>query len=282
MTQRTTTLGYDEALATAEWLSERISVKPEVAMILGSGLGGIADDLTDATAFDYADIPNFPTSTVVGHAGQLVFGRLGDRPVVAMRGRFHYYEGWDLDQVTFPVRVFSLLGCTSLAVTNSAGGVNPDFSPGDLMLIRDHINFTGVNPLRGANDARFGTRFPDMTEAYDFELRRRVIETARELEIPLHIGVYIGVQGPSYETPAEIGMMRRMGADAVGMSTVPEVIVANHLGLRVLGMSCITNLAAGYSSQELTHDEVTENAAIARAAFTKLLVHSIAVIDGDE
>lgn len=279
MTNRTSTLGYEEAVATAAWLSERIENTPEVAMILGSGLGGIAEDLEGATSFAYETIPNFPTSTVPGHAGELVFGRLGGRNVVAMRGRFHYYEGWDVDQVTFPVRVFKLLGCTTLAVTNSAGGVNPDFAPGDLMLIRDHINLTGVNPLRGANDDRFGTRFPDMTSAYDFELRRRVLDTANELGINLHIGVYVGVQGPSYETPAEIGMMRRMGADAVGMSTVPEVIVANHLGLRIIGMSCITNLAAGYSDEELTHDEVTENAAIARNSFTALLVNSIAALD---
>ncbi len=264
-------LGYDEVLETTQWLQERIEGPVEMGLILGSGLGALANDFEESQAFDYKDIPHFPVSTVEGHAGRLVFGTCQGRKVVAMQGRFHFYEGWTLDKVTFPVRIFKLLGCSYMIVTNSSGGINIDWTPGDLMLIKDHINLTGANPLVGHNDDRFGPRFPDMSDAYRINLRRHAMRTARKLNIRLRTGVYAGVLGPSYETPHEIKMMRRMGADAVGMSTVPEVIVANHMGINVLGISCITNMAAGVSAQPLTHDEVTENAEKARESFTSLL-----------
>lgn len=264
-------LGYDQIQETAAWLLGRIGEAPQVGLILGSGLGSLADEFEAAEAFDYAEIPHFPTSTVKGHAGRLVFGEFSGKRAVAMQGRFHFYEGWRLDQVTFPVRVFAELGCELLAVTNSSGGINADWSPGDLMLIRDHLNLTGNNPLVGPNDERLGVRFPDMSDPYDLGLRRHIMKLARELGVKLRTGIYVGVLGPSYETPAEIKMMRRLGGDAVGMSTVPEVIVANHAGMRVIGLSCITNMASGVTEQPLTHAEVTETAALARERFSHLL-----------
>ena len=251
----------------------------EVALILGSGLGSLADTFEEPVAIPYAEIPHFPLSTVEGHKGQLVFGQFGGKRAVAMQGRFHFYEGWELEQVTFPVRVFSKLGCGVLVVTNSSGGINVDWSAGDLMLIRDHINLTGVNPLRGENEARFGVRFPDMSDAYDLTYRRQIMRLARELGIELRTGIYAGVQGPSYETPAEVTMLRRLGGDAVGMSTVPEVIVANHCGMRVIGISCITNMAAGVSDHRLTHEEVTETAAATRERFSTLLWEIVTRLD---
>lgn len=275
------TLGYEEAQQTAKWLEERLDAPVEMGLILGSGLGSLADSFEDATTFDYKDIPNFPVSTVEGHAGRLVVGTFKGRRVVAMQGRFHFYEGWGLDNVTFPVRVFKMLGCTHMIVTNSSGGINVDWTPGDLMLITDHINLTGTNPLMGQNDDRFGPRFPDMSDSYNLELRRHTIRIARQLNIRLRTGVYAGVLGPSYETPHEIKMMRRMGADAVGMSTVPEVIVANHMSMKVIGISCITNMAAGVSAQPLTHEEVTENAHKAHSRFATLLGAVVSTIPAD-
>ena len=272
MSQSRRRLGYEQSEETSTWLKARLGPEPiELAMILGSGLGTLADGFEGIERIDYAEIPNFPLSTVEGHAGRLVVGRYQGKRAVAMQGRFHFYEGWSLEEVTFPVRVFKLLGCAHLVVTNSSGGINVDWTPGDLMLITDHINLTGANPLVGHNDERFGPRFPDMSDAYSLELRRHAIRTSRRIGLKLRTGVYAGVLGPSYETPHEIKMMRRMGADAVGMSTVPEVIVANHMGIKVLGISCITNMAAGVSAHPLTHDEVTENAARARARFGTLL-----------
>ena len=267
-------LGYDQITETAAWLAERAAA-PNLAIVLGSGLGPLADDLEGATSFPYDAIPHFPTSTVAGHEGRLVFGRAGGRAIVAMQGRFHAYEGWRLDQVVFPMRVFRRMGCRALFVTNSAGGINADFAPGDLMLIRDHVNLTGRSPLAGPNDPRIGPRFPDMSRPYDIELWREALKRARAIGEPLRTGVYCGVLGPSYETPAEIRMMRTFGCDAVGMSTVPEVIAANHCGMRVLGVSCITNYAAGVSDDPLTHAEVTETAAGARARFSALLLDLI-------
>lgn len=264
-------LGYDQIEETAAWLDERLEQKPQIALILGSGLGALADEFEDAQRFEYETIPHFPTSTVKGHAGRLVFGKIEGKYAVAMQGRFHAYEGWGLDQVTFPVRVFARLGCKALFVTNSAGGINGDFGDGDLMLISDHINLTGRNPLVGENDERLGPRFPDMSDAYDIELRRFALRTAREMGIHLKTGIYAGVLGPSYETPAEVSMLRRMGADAVGMSTVPEVIVAKHEGLQVMGISCITNMAAGVNDQHLDHKDVTAVAARVRGHFIKVL-----------
>ncbi|MFD6430710.1 purine nucleoside phosphorylase I, inosine and guanosine-specific, partial [Bacillus velezensis] len=219
----------------------------------------------------YETIPDFPVSTVEGHAGQLVMGTLEGVQVIAMQGRFHYYEGYSMDQVTFPVRVMKALGVESLVVTNAAGGINTEFRAGDLMIITDHINFTGTNPLIGPNEAEFGPRFPDMSEAYDKELSSLAEKTADELGIPVQKGVYTAVTGPSYETPAEVRFLRTMGSDAVGMSTVPEVIVANHAGMRVLGISCISNAAAGILDQPLSHEEVMEMTEKVKGGFLKLV-----------
>lgn len=248
---------YESAKQSAEYIQSKLKVTPEIGLILGSGLGILADEIEDAVAIPYSEIPNFPVSTVHGHAGQLVIGQLSGKTVIAMQGRFHHYEGYTMDKVTFPVRVMKLLGVEKLIVTNAAGGVNKDFTPGDLMLITDHINFMS-NPLIGANDERFGPRFPDMSTAYDKEFQQMARTVAADLNIAIQEGVYLGLTGPTYETPAEIRMARTLGADAVGMSTVPEVIVANHSSMRVLGISCITNMAAGILDQPLNHEEVIE------------------------
>lgn len=243
--------------ATA-FLQEKYPNKPKVGLILGSGLGILADEIQQSVKIPYDTIPDFPVSTVEGHAGQLVFGHLNGVEVVAMQGRFHFYEGYSLEKVTFPVRVMKQLGVESLVVTNAAGGINEHFEPGDLMLITDHINNMGTNPLIGQNDANLGPRFPDMSEAYSRALREQAKKIAEELQIPIKEGVYVGNTGPSYETPQEVKMLRILGGDAVGMSTVPEVIVARHAGLHVLGISCISNMAAGILDQPLSHDEVIE------------------------
>ncbi|WP_163654245.1 purine-nucleoside phosphorylase [Listeria sp. PSOL-1] len=232
--------------------------KPKIGLILGSGLGVLADEMVGSTKIAYEEIPHFPVSTVEGHAGQFVFGTIEQKEVVAMQGRFHYYEGYSMEEVTFPVRVMKALGVEILLVTNAAGGVNELFHAGDLMLIADHINFTGTNPLIGPNESYFGPRFPDMSEAYSLRLREKARKIALSLDIPTREGVYAGFSGPTYETPAEIRMIRTLGADAVGMSTVAEVIVARHAGIEVLGISCITNMAAGILDQPLSHEEVIE------------------------
>lgn len=262
---------YERCQSTVSFLRERIDATPVLAMVLGSGLGALADEIEGATRIPYHEIPGFPVSAVEGHAGELVFGELCGKPVVVMSGRSHYYEGWEATEVTFPIRVFAALGIERLLVTNSAGGINREFAPGDLMLITDHINMTGYNPLRGGNDERFGPRFPDMSTAYSPAMRQTIIEAARELNMSIRSGIYAGVAGPSYETPAEIRMLGILGGDAVGMSTVPEVIVANHMGMQVGGISCITNLAAGISKTALNHEEVKEVAALAREAFSALV-----------
>ncbi len=261
---------YDDIQETVEWLEDRVEKTPDLAMILGSGLGAMADEIEDPQTFPYEEIPHFPVSGVEGHAGELVFGKLEGTEVVVMSGRVHYYEGWELHEVTFPVRTFGELGTEHLMVTNSAGGANPDFSPGDLMLITDHINMTGANPLHGDNESRLGPRFPDMSDAYAETLREVAIGAADELDIDLQEGVYTGVAGPSYETPAEIDMIQTIGGDAVGMSTVPEVIAANHMGMNVMGISCITNMAAGLQ-ESLDHDEVKEVASRVRSKFASLV-----------
>ena len=258
----------------AQFLQDRIKKSPEIGLVLGSGLGGLADDIEEAVKIPYSEIPFFPVSTVEGHKGQFVIGALNGKTVAAMQGRFHYYEGYSLEQVTFPIRVMKVLGVQSLVVANAAGGINESFRPGDLMLITDHINNMGQNPLIGENIPEFGVRFPDMTEAYDKKLLAVARKTAEELGISIKEGVYVANTGPSYETPAEIRMLRTIGADAVGMSTVPEVIVANHAGLRVLGISCITNMAAGILDQPLSHEEVMQTTQMARADFL-MLVKSI-------
>lgn len=269
---------YDRAQQSANWLLDKAREKPAVALILGSGLGDLADTLSDRVSIPYAEIPNFPVSNVEGHAGNLVFGTLADKYVCIMQGRVHYYEGWSPDEVTFPVRVFGLMGIDKLLITNSAGGINGDFQPGDLMLITDHLNLMGYNPLRGDNDERFGPRFPDMSDAYNSEMRRTIITAAREMNIPLKSGVYAGMAGPSYEAPAEIRMLAALGGDAVGMSTVPETIVANHMGLQVGGISCISNLAAGISDRKLSHAEVKATANLVRETFAALINKTVELL----
>ena len=257
---------YESAKQSAQYIQSKITATPEIGLILGSGLGILADEIENAVAIPYSEIPNFPVSTVHGHAGQLVIGQLSGKTVIAMQGRFHHYEGYSMDKVTFPVRVMKLLGVEKLIVTNAAGGVNKDFTPGDLMLITDHINFMS-NPLIGANDERFGPRFPDMSTAYDKEFQQLARKVAADLNIEIQEGVYLGLTGPTYETPAEIRMVRTLGGDAVGMSTVPEVIVANHSSMRVLGISCITNMAAGILDQPLNHEEVIETTEKVKSTF---------------
>lgn len=259
-------------LEAVNYLEDQIPFKPEIGMILGSGLGVLAEEVEEPTTIKYDKIPNFPSSTVVGHAGQLVVGMLEGKKVVIMQGRFHFYEGYDMSEITLPVRVMKELGIEKMIVTNACGGVNENYNVGDLMFINDHINFMGTNPLIGKNNDEFGPRFPDMTNAYDPELIELGERVAADLGISsTRKGVYIGCTGPSYETPAEIKAFRRWGADAVGMSTVPEVIVANHMGLRVLGISCITNMAAGVLPQPLDHSEVMETAEKTKPIFIKLV-----------
>ncbi|MBG9915678.1 purine nucleoside phosphorylase [Bacillus sonorensis] len=265
----------------ARYIKSKAKHKPSIGLILGSGLGVLADEIEEAVKIKYEEIPDFPVSTVEGHAGQLVIGTLGNIQVVAMQGRFHFYEGYSLDKVTFPVRVMKELGVDTLIVTNAAGGVNESFRPGDLMIISDHINYLGTNPLIGPNDAALGVRFPDMSAAYDKDLRRLAKQTAEELNISVQEGVYTAVSGPSYETPAEVRFLRTIGSDAVGMSTVPEVIVARHSGLRVLGVSCISNAAAGILDQPLSHDEVMEVTEKVKADFLRLIKTVVAKI-GDK
>lgn len=243
----------DKIKQTRDFLQEKGMKSPEFGLILGSGLGELAEEVENAIVLDYAEIPNWGRSTVVGHAGKLVYGDLAGRKVLALQGRFHYYEGNPLEVVTFPIRVMKALGCQGVLVTNAAGGIG--FGPGTLMAISDHINLTGQNPLIGANLDDFGPRFPDMSNAYSKDYRQTAHQVAQKLGIKLDEGVYIGVTGPSYETPAEIRAFKTMGADAVGMSTVPEVIVAAHSDLKVLGISAITNHAAGFQD-ELNHEEV--------------------------
>ena len=245
--------------------------RPEIAITLGSGLGDLAERLDAPLTIPYKEIPHFPVSTVSGHKGQFVCGKLGGKEALCMQGRFHYYEGYDLKQVTMPVRVMKLLGIDSLLVTNAAGGINTGFHAGTLMLIEDHLNLTGENPLIGENLDAFGDRFFDMTVAYDKEYRTLAKATAEELNIPLATGVYVWLTGPNFETPAEIRYLRTIGADAVGMSTVPEVLVARHSGIRVLGISCITNLAAGMTDNTLSHEEVKETADRVQNEFIRLV-----------
>jgi purine-nucleoside phosphorylase len=244
---------------------------PDVGIVLGSGLGDFTSSLRESVTISYGDIPHWPASAVVGHAGNLVIGSLGGKRVAALSGRAHVYEGHAMHVATFPTRVLGVLGVKQLILTNAAGGINFNFKPGTLMAIDDHINLMGTNPLVGANDDRFGPRFPDMTEAYSRRLRQIADSAAKATGVPVAHGVYVAVHGPSYETPAEIRFLRTIGADAVGMSTAPEAIVARHMGVEVLGISCITNAAAGVLPQPLNHDEVMEVARRVRGAFGRLL-----------
>lgn len=267
---------YSRAEKAARAIRSHTAAEARIALVLGSGLGGFAEEFEDSISLPYREIPGFVSSTAQGHAGSLVIGKVEGIPVLAMQGRVHYYEGYSLEEVTFPIRTFKLLGIDTLILTNAAGGVDVELNQGALMVISDHLNLMGVNPLRGPNDERFGPRFPDMSEVYSRELQELAIEEARSLGVTLRRGIYAGLAGPSYETPAEIHMLRAFGADAVGMSTVPEAIVARHMGMKVLGISCITNMAAGISETPINHDEVMETGQRVRETFTQLLRRVIA------
>jgi purine-nucleoside phosphorylase len=262
---------YERAQEAARLIRSRTDVPVSVAIVLGSGLGAFAGDLAESTTIAYDEIPGFARSTVEGHAGRLVIGRAGKVMVAAMQGRFHFYEGYSLQDVTFPIRVLKLLGVRTLVLTNAAGALNVEFTPGSLMVISDHLNLLGDNPLRGPNDERFGPRFPDLTSVYARSLQDLVIEEAKALGLKLPRGIYGALAGPSYETPAEIRMLRTLGADVVGMSTVPEAIVARHMSMEVVGISCITNLAAGVSDEPIDHSQVMAIGERVREDFTKLL-----------
>lgn len=254
-----------------EFIKSKLSSIPSIAVILGSGLGELSDEIENKTIIKYSDIPYFPVPTVEGHAGQFAAGTIGSKNVIMMQGRFHYYEGYDMKTVVFAVRVLKVLGIKTLIVTNAAGGVNLDFKPGDLMIIKDHINMSGTNPLIGRNIDELGPRFPDMSEAYSKKLIGTAKKTAEKLGIDVKEGVYLILTGPCYETPAEIRMVRTLGADAVGMSTVPEVIAARHMEVDVLGISCITNMAAGILNKPLDHKEVIETSNMVKEKFKKLI-----------
>jgi len=262
---------FTQADAAAQLILQRATVRPKIGLVLGSGLGAFADSLTNATAVPYKEIPAFPQSTAIGHAGRLVLGKAGEVPVAAMQGRVHLYEGYSAQQVAFPIRVFARMGIKAVILTNAAGGINLGYSQGALVLIRDHVNLQGTNPLVGPNDDRFGVRFPDMTHAYRREYRQIAREEASRLNIPLYEGIYAALLGPNYETPAEIEHLRRIGSDLVGMSTAAEVIAARHMGLDVLAISCVTNMAAGILDQPLSHAEVMETGERVKSIFEALL-----------
>ncbi len=258
---------YEKVKESADFIRERTDKMPSLGVILGSGLGSLVDIMEEKTVIPYPEIPNFPQSSVAGHAGNLVIGRMGKEIIIAMQGRFHFYEGFTMKEVTYPIYVMKLLGVKNLIVTNACGGINRAFVPGDLMLLTDYINMLGNNPLIGENDERLGVRFPDMSEAYSLELLAKAEETAKTLGIAYQKGVYAIFSGPCYETAAEIRAYERLGADAIGMSTVPETIVANYLGMKVLGIACITNMATGIAKEKHTHEEVVR---IANESSSKL------------
>lgn len=262
---------FDKVQEAAQFIRGRAPLTPRVGLVLGSGLGAFAEGLEEATAIPYQEIPHFPVSTAVGHSGRLVLGRAQGVPVAVLQGRVHFYEGYSLKEVVFPIRVLGTLGAQVLVITNAAGGINRKLRARGLLVIRDHINLQGSNPLLGPNEGKFGPRFPDMTEAYSKELVALAKRVARRQRIRLFDGVYAAVHGPSYETPAEIRALARLGADVVGMSTVPEVTAANHMGLRVLGLSCVTNMAAGLSGKKISHDEVLEAGERVAKQFTAFL-----------
>lgn len=266
---------YENLTAAATHIQARTPVRPAVAIVLGSGLGSFAGQIDSATAIPFAEIPHFPQSTVPGHSGRLLIGAVAGTPVAVLQGRVHAYEGYSSDEVVFPVRVLGRLGIRALVLTNAAGGINPRFRQGQLVLLSDHINFTGRSPLIGANDDRLGPRFFDMTEAYSARLRALAKDAAADMDLDLEEGVYLSVLGPCFETPAEIRAFRTLGADLVGMSTVQETIAARHMGIEVLGISCVTNLAAGIQSTPLTHDEVLETGRAVEARLAELLTRLV-------
>lgn len=262
---------FARADRAAKSILSKTKLRPKIALVLGSGLGAFADDLTDATRIPYEKIPGFPRSTAIGHAGRLVVGKASGIAVAAMQGRVHFYEGYSAKEVVFPMRVFGRLGIRAAILTNAAGGINREFKQGALVILRDHLNLQGTNPLIGPNDERFGPRFPDMTQAYWKPYQEIALAEAKRLGLEVHQGVYAALSGPSYETPAEIRYLRTIGADLVGMSTVPEVIVASHMGIRVLGISCVTNMAAGILDQPIDHKEVIETGERVKGQFVALL-----------
>ena len=272
---------FSRAEYAAGFLLEQTSLRPKIGVVLGSGLGAFADELSDAARVPYSQIPSFPHSTAIGHAGQMVIGRAGEVPVAAMQGRVHLYEGYSAEQVAFPVRVLGRMGICALIITNAAGGINTKYTQGALVVISDHINLQGQNPLVGANDEHFGVRFPDMTQAYWKPYREIALQAAKRLGKTAHEGVYAGLLGPSYETPAEIRYLRAIGADLVGMSTIAEVIAARHMGIKVLGISCVTNMAAGILDQPVNHQEVLDTAERVKGDFVGLLREVVGSIAED-
>jgi purine-nucleoside phosphorylase len=272
---------FTRAEAAAAFVLSRTALRPQIGLVLGSGLGSFAEDLTEAVRIPYSDIPAFPLSTAVGHAGQLVVGHSGDIPVAVMQGRVHLYEGYSAAEVGFPARVFGRMDVRALILTNAAGGIDVEYGQGALVILRDHINLQGENPLTGANDERFGPRFPDMTYTYAKRYREIALEEAKRLGIPPREGVYVALAGPSYETPAEIRYLRTIGADLVGMSTVPEAIVARHMGMQVLAISCVTNMAAGILDKALVHEEVLEVGRRVTGQFIALLQAVLPRIAGE-
>jgi len=262
---------FRRAEAAAKFLLSKTKLRPRIGLVLGSGLGAFANEIPGAARIDYKNIPHFPRSTAIGHAGRMVIGKVADVPVAVMQGRVHFYEGYSMNEVIFPMRVMARMGIRAVVLTNAAGGVNTSFSQGCLVVLRDHINLQGTNPLIGPNDDHFGVRFPDLTQVYWKPYQAAALEEARRMKIEVAEGVYAGLTGPSYETPAEIRYLRSIGADVVGMSTVPEVIAAAHLGIRVLGISCVTNMAAGILDQPITTEEVMETGERVKADFVALL-----------
>jgi purine-nucleoside phosphorylase len=262
---------FARAERAAQYIRARTKLRPKIALVLGSGLGGFADGMRGAVRLDYAKIPHFPCSTAIGHAGRLVMGKAGAVPVAVLQGRVHFYEGYSQREVIFPMRVLARLGIGAVILTNAAGGINREYKQGCLIVLRDHINLQGTNPLIGANDSRFGVRFPDLTQVYSKTYQRFALEEGKRLGLEISQGVYAALTGPSYETPAEIRYLRSIGADLVGMSTVPEVIAAAHLGIRVLGISCVTNMAAGILDQPITAEEVLETGERVKGQFVALL-----------
>jgi len=262
---------FTQAETATQSILQRTQLRPRIGLVLGSGLGAFADSLTNPTRIPYSEIPAFPRSTAIGHAGQMVIGKANDVPVAAMQGRVHLYEGYTAQQVAFPIRVFGRMGIRAVILTNAAGGINLNYQQGALVLIRDHINLQGANPLIGSNDDRFGVRFPDMTHAYASDYRKIAQEEATKLGITLQEGIYAALPGPSYETPAEINYLRTIGADLIGMSTVAEVIAARHMEMKVLAISCVTNMAAGIIDQPLSHKEVMETGERVKSSFEALL-----------
>lgn len=266
---------YQKIRDAVDAIRLKSKIQPEIGLILGSGLGGVAQSMEEVVKIPYTEIPHFHGTSVEGHSGFMILGKFQGIPTVVLQGRFHYYEGYAMEEVVFPTRTICGLGIKTLVLTNAAGGINTRFRPADLMIIEDHLNLMGDNPLKGPNLAQLGPRFPDLSEAYSRSCIEAFKAAGEELGIPLHSGVYAGLLGPTYETPAEVRMLRTLGADAVGMSTVPESIAANHLGVQVAGISCITNLAAGLSPCKLTHQEVIDNSKLAASKLTQLLEKAI-------